>query len=69
MENSPRKRGTIYAGTRIHSGIRKVHPKLNQTISTMFNAQHRKLVVTPSPLSPTFPLSSINLQCIDVDIT
>ena len=56
-QNKPRKRVTIYAGTRIHSGIRKVRSKLvkhDETLSTMFNAQHRKIVVVPFPLSSTF---------------
>ena len=56
-QNKQRKRGAIYAGTRIHSGIRKVRSKLvkhDKTLSTLFNAQHRKIVVIPVPLSPTF---------------
>ena len=56
-QNKPRKRGTIYAGTRIHSGIRKIHSKLvkhDKILSTMFNAQYRKIEVIPFPLYPTF---------------
>ena len=56
-QNKQRKRGAIYAGTRIHSEIRKVRSKQvkhDKTLSTMFNAQHRKIVVIPFTLSPTF---------------
>ena len=46
MENKTNHKNTIYAATRIQSGIRKVRSKLvrhDKTLSTMFNAQHRKL--------------------------